>query len=39
MTKYTIAERQALKVACWVCEKIPATSIYAAAIRKFVPFL
>ena len=28
-----------LKVACWVCEKIPATSIYAAAIRKFVPFL
>lgn len=28
-----------LKVACWVCEKIPATSIYAAAIRKFIPFL
>lgn len=28
-----------LKVACWVCEKIPVTAPYAILARKFVPFL
>jgi len=28
-----------LKVACWVCEKIPVTAPYAILIRKYVPFL
>ena len=28
-----------LKVAVWVCEKIPVTAPYATMIRKFVPFL
>lgn len=28
-----------LKLALWICEKIPATAPYAIAIRKFMPFL
>ena len=28
-----------LKVACWVCEKIPVTAPYAILARKYVPFL
>ena len=28
-----------LKVACWVCEKIPTTAPYAVMIRRYVPFL
>lgn len=28
-----------LKVACWICEKIPITAPYASITRKFVPFL